>query len=132
VTAAELIRRCEQAGILLVPHGDILHVEAPKGLLTPELCERLRAHKPAIIAELRAWDQEADQILVTMYKRVAAAFDLRPWSIPGAGDDAHQSAIEAACRRRDIGALRAAAERYVQASERFARALAEAVPVDQA
>jgi hypothetical protein len=78
------------------------------------------------------WDKEADAVLDAAYKRVAAAFDVRRWPIPGPGDDAHQAALEEACRRRDLAALRRAAWRYIHAAESFARALAAAVPVDKA
>jgi hypothetical protein len=127
VNATDLIAQCEEAGILLMPHGDKLRVYAPDGLLTPELRHRLLAHKPEILAELRAWDAEADAVLDSMYRRVAAAFEVRSWPIPGPGDDAHQAAIEEACRRRDIQALKAAAWQYICAAEKWAALFAETV-----
>lgn len=57
---AELLAECDAHGIRLVPAGDGgLTVDAPAGCLTPDLVERLRAHKAELLAALAA--RHADQ-----------------------------------------------------------------------
>jgi hypothetical protein len=51
--AAELIRELRQAGAVFEARGDRLRVEAPVGVLQPEVEDQLREQKPAIIALLR-------------------------------------------------------------------------------
>ena len=46
----DLLLTCRQAGILLAADGDALSVNAPKGMLTPELRDQLAHQKPAILA----------------------------------------------------------------------------------
>lgn len=47
-----LISELRERGILLSVNGDKLHVDGPDAELTPELCETLKAHKPALMAAL--------------------------------------------------------------------------------
>jgi len=49
-----LLAECVQAGIRLSVAGGKLVVEAPAGVANPELLERLRQHKPALLAALAA------------------------------------------------------------------------------
>ncbi|MCZ6759358.1 MAG: hypothetical protein O7D29_03145 [Gemmatimonadetes bacterium] len=51
--AYQLVQKAQDRGIRLVTQGGHLVVDAPKGALTPELREALRAHKSEIMAELR-------------------------------------------------------------------------------
>lgn len=52
MTAHELLLTCRQAGIVLAADGDNIDVDAPKGVLTPELRSELARHKPALVALL--------------------------------------------------------------------------------
>ena len=52
MTAAETLQRCNRAGIRLTVSGDALDVEAPAGVLTAELRDALRAHKPILLTVL--------------------------------------------------------------------------------
>jgi hypothetical protein len=47
-----LIAECERAGIRLSVAGDKLVVEAPAGVVKPELLDRLRQHKAALVEAL--------------------------------------------------------------------------------
>jgi hypothetical protein len=49
-----LIAECARAGIRLSVAGDKLVVEAPVGVVKPELLERLRRHKAALVEALAA------------------------------------------------------------------------------
>lgn len=49
----DLLAECDHLGIQLLPAGENLDIDAPENALTPELIERLRLHKPAILATLR-------------------------------------------------------------------------------
>ncbi len=53
MTAHELLATCRQAGIVLRARGDALEVDAPRGVLTPELRAALVHHKPDLLAALR-------------------------------------------------------------------------------
>jgi hypothetical protein len=49
-----LVDLCRARGIRLVANDDgDLTVDAPQGVLTPDLLEQLRAHKAALVAHLR-------------------------------------------------------------------------------
>lgn len=50
--AAEILSDLTRRGVRLAPNGDRLHVDAPKGLLTPELLDELRRHKAELLALL--------------------------------------------------------------------------------
>jgi tubulysin polyketide synthase-like protein len=52
VSADELIQTCSRAGIRLAPAGDRLRVDAPRGVLTPELRDALAVHKSELITKL--------------------------------------------------------------------------------
>jgi hypothetical protein len=49
---AELLRELSAAGIEVRRDGDSLRVRAPKGRVTPDLIDRLRAEKQELLAEL--------------------------------------------------------------------------------
>lgn len=53
MTAEVLLTELTRLGVTLTLAGDKLHVEATTGVLTPELKEALRQHKPALVAILR-------------------------------------------------------------------------------
>ncbi len=46
----------------MAPNGDRLHVDAPKGLLTPELLDELRKNKPDLLAYLRREETLTDTV----------------------------------------------------------------------
>lgn len=48
-----------QLGVIATANGDKLHLNAPRGALTPDLLDRLRVHKQDLLALLRAGDAEA-------------------------------------------------------------------------
>jgi hypothetical protein len=52
VNALSLVRDLEHAGVILEARGDRLRVNAPKGVVTPEMREQLVRHKSAIIGLL--------------------------------------------------------------------------------
>ena len=52
MTLASLIADLQARGARLAASGNRLRIEAPHGLLTPELLERLRTHKAAVLAAL--------------------------------------------------------------------------------
>ena len=49
MTAHELLMTCRQAGIVLAADGDCIDVDAPAGVLTPDLRNELTRHKPALL-----------------------------------------------------------------------------------
>jgi hypothetical protein len=53
VNAGELVNELAHQGIQLWSDGDQLRFRAPKGVITPELKSRLKAHKPQILDVLR-------------------------------------------------------------------------------
>lgn len=50
MSAIDLIRQCQSAGIQLHARGDRLHIEAPPGSLTPELRQALADYKADLLA----------------------------------------------------------------------------------
>ena len=54
MTAADLLRELEGAGVRLQADGDKLRVRAPRGALTPVLRTALQARKVEIVAALQA------------------------------------------------------------------------------
>lgn len=53
-TINDLLKQLASLGAQLSLDGDALSIKAPRGVITPELQERLKAGKPAIVAELMA------------------------------------------------------------------------------
>ena len=51
--AVEILAKLSEHGIEVVPDGDDL-LYRPQSAMTPELAERMKAHKPAILSILRA------------------------------------------------------------------------------
>ncbi len=49
---AEILSDLTRRGVWLAPNGDRLYVDAPKGLLTPDLLDELRRHKAELLALL--------------------------------------------------------------------------------
>lgn len=49
MTAAALLRDLVRLGVVLRVEGDRLKVHVPKGVLTPDLVDRLRAHKAEVL-----------------------------------------------------------------------------------
>ena len=52
MSAQELLTDLQSKGIQITADGDRLKIKAPRGTVTPELRERLAAHKPDILAAL--------------------------------------------------------------------------------
>jgi hypothetical protein len=52
MTALDILTLARDAGIVLKVRGDILHVDAPAGRLTPELRDLLARRKPELLALL--------------------------------------------------------------------------------
>ena len=50
MTLMGLLIRLRAARVRLEPNGDRLRVEAPEGMLTPELRQAIREHKPELLA----------------------------------------------------------------------------------
>ena len=53
MSAIPLLDEIVRAGARVSANGDVLNIKAPRSLLTPDVVERLKALKPAIMAELR-------------------------------------------------------------------------------
>ncbi len=53
MNAQQLLTDLEQSGVILVPHGDRLHVDAPKGLITEEVRQQMVEHKPELMRLLQ-------------------------------------------------------------------------------
>ena len=62
---APVIAECERAGIRLSVDGDKLVVEAPAGVVKPELLDRLRQHKAALVEALTSGPAEAQAVEAT-------------------------------------------------------------------
>ena len=58
-----LLDKLRQLNVKVTLNGDKLRLEAPKGVLTPEMKEAIRQYKPALIALLEA--EEARRLLET-------------------------------------------------------------------
>lgn len=56
--ANTLFKRLQELGCELQADGDRLRVDAPKGILSDELCEAIRRHKPEIVALLQSREKE--------------------------------------------------------------------------
>lgn len=54
----DLLNALEARGVALIPDGAELHVRAAKGALTPELTQRLKAQKPAVLTLVRSLYRE--------------------------------------------------------------------------
>jgi hypothetical protein len=54
LSALALMRDLQAAGAVLEVRGDRLHVDAPIGLITPELRDSIARHKPELLAMLAA------------------------------------------------------------------------------
>lgn len=54
MTAIKLIADLRARGVVLRARGDVLHIDAPRGVLTDDLCEELRVYKPEILAMVRS------------------------------------------------------------------------------
>lgn len=52
MSAAPLIRELQAAGVTLSATGDRLHIEAPAGIVTPALRQRIAENKAGLLAEL--------------------------------------------------------------------------------
>jgi hypothetical protein len=53
MNALALLSDLAAKGVLIAADGERITLDAPKGVLTPDLTERLRAGKPAILRALR-------------------------------------------------------------------------------
>jgi len=63
MTPDALLDKLERLNVKVTINGDKLRLEAPAGVLTPEMKEAIRQYKPALIALLEA--QEAKRLLET-------------------------------------------------------------------
>ena len=54
MNALALMRDLQSAGAVLEARGDRLHVDAPAGLITPEIRDSIARHKPELLAMLAA------------------------------------------------------------------------------
>lgn len=61
MTPRALIDDLRRRGVVLLAVGDRLRVNAPAGVLTPELCDLLRLRKPALLAALAEADDKGEQ-----------------------------------------------------------------------
>ena len=73
-TADALLADLRRLDIRLSVNGDKLHLDAPRGALTPELHDEVRRHKPEILEALRQAPEEG--IVVTVEDLLKP--DIRP------------------------------------------------------
>jgi hypothetical protein len=60
MTAPALFQQLHVLGVTLVPHPDgTLHCRTPRGVLTPELADRIREHKAELHALVEAFEERA-------------------------------------------------------------------------
>ncbi len=105
MTADEILDQIQRIGALMEIRGDRLHVEAPKGRLTPDLVEDLKRHKPEVIDYLLSKSCNRIESLNVAIKIESAFGDL--WLVSseaerGLADDGNPiyTAVEA---RRIVG-----------------------------
>src|SRR5687768_11317404 len=78
MSPTELLTDLRQRGFDLQAEGDQLRV-SPSSKLDAELRELIRNHKPALLNELRAWDEvEAARQMRATVHAVAARYDSLP------------------------------------------------------
>lgn len=53
MTAQELVNHLQQQDVRLAAHGDRLRIDAPRGVLTPDLRRDLQERKPELLALIR-------------------------------------------------------------------------------
>ena len=79
MSAAALLARLYNAGATVTVNGDKLHVDAPNGVLTPELRGELREHKAELLAELQrpsALLEQAHEYATTVHLTIAESEDV--------------------------------------------------------
>lgn len=74
--AWELIADLESRGVRFEARGGDLGVVAPRGLLKPREIEALRAHKPELLAFLRAWPPECTDYVQRFGRQEAKLYPL--------------------------------------------------------
>jgi hypothetical protein len=71
-TLIQLLADCDSLGIrLLVAGADGLTIDAPKDALTPDLLDRLKAHKPELLESLRPTPEVAPPVSAVAENRPA-------------------------------------------------------------
>jgi hypothetical protein len=76
MNVAELLAYCEAQGIRLeTTDAGGLSIDSPAGALTPELTERLKAHKPAILAAL--WSRPGQPLFPPIVMEALRSADAR-------------------------------------------------------
>ncbi len=63
MNAAALLAEVQRLGVTLEPHGNRLHVDAPRGVLTEKIIEELRESKGELLALLNSEQQCCAQCL---------------------------------------------------------------------
>ncbi len=109
--AVPLIRELQQAGIVLSARGDDLHVEAPVGVVTPGLRQRIVEHKADLLAELHYSDTRAGLLTLTdrlgidraIMARIPSADLLRWASVPAEALLAYLCGLDDAVTRQAGG-----------------------------
>jgi TubC N-terminal docking domain len=70
MNAAELIIELEARGVMIESAGDRLRVDAPKGVITPELREALAACKAEVLAILNTPEDEIEWRVAAMLPQI--------------------------------------------------------------
>jgi TubC N-terminal docking domain len=70
MNATKLITELEARGVLIEATGGRLRVDAPKGAITPELCEALAACKAEVLAILNAPEDEIEWRIEAMLSQI--------------------------------------------------------------
>lgn len=73
-----LLAELMQSGIKLEPRGDLLHVEAPRGAVTPELRQKIAAHKAELMAALKAAPVGLAPEIAAAYERLKRELEDHP------------------------------------------------------
>jgi len=87
--APDLLADLTRSGIKLTPRGDKLHVEAPRGTLTPELRKTLAERKAEILAQLKT----QDSALLDRCKGACKGLSLWPTELLAALSDDDKAAV---------------------------------------
>lgn len=74
-----LLRRINERGISLSIEGDSIKCKAPESVLTAEVLEELRVHKPTIIRHLETVREQMRQALIDLYTEIGHGCTSQDW-----------------------------------------------------
>lgn len=109
--AGEIMAELRAAELVLTGNGEQLRIDSPLGRPLPEaLKQQILTHRAELLTWL-AWNEWADEQLLAMTRRIAAAY--RPGcTLDTPAWQQQDQALEAACRTHEDATFMAAIERY--------------------